>query len=99
LLLGLVYAAPNQLPECNAVIKAYFNSYDNTVFYLPPNPDYAYHASGRNQATREESDAYQARIEAVLPEDAIWLPKSSNYIMPILTHLGLADDAHRLTWW
>ena len=89
LLLGLVYAAPDQLTECNAAIRAYFNQYDNVVFYLPPNPDYAFHPEGRVQQSREESDAYQAKIEAILPPDTIWLPKSEDYVDTILEHLGL----------
>jgi hypothetical protein len=89
LLLGLVYSTPDQLPECNAAIRAYFNLYDNVVFYLPPNPNYAFHAEGRVQKTREESDAYRFKIEAVLPPDAIRLPVSDDYVAPILKHLGL----------
>ncbi len=96
LLLGIAYAGKDALPELVAIIKAYFNFYDNVTFYLPRNENFKFHPEGRSQSTADEADAFSPLIEAVLPENAIRFPKSDDYVMPILEHLGLADDARKL---
>lgn len=99
LLLGNVYAQDTDLPELNAVIRAYFNQYDNTTFYPPPNEDFVFDGRGRVQKTRDESSAFVTKIEAVLPPGSIRLTKSDDYIWPILENLGLMSRAKDLTPW
>lgn len=99
LLLGLVYAPDNALPQLKDAITAYYNLYDNITFYLPRNPHSAYHTEGRVQATPAEADSFIPKIEAVLPANTIRLAPANDYVMPILEHLGLADDARKLKMW
>jgi hypothetical protein len=99
LLLGNVYSPDDALPELKAVITAYFNQYDNTTFYLPPNEDFTFDARGRVQNNRDESNAFVKKIEAVLPPEAIRLTRSSDYIWPILENLGLMSKAKEMTPW
>lgn len=95
LLLGIVYAT-NPKPELVDVVKAYFNDYDNHVFYLPRNDDFKFVGTGRVQQDRAASDSFAPKIEAVLPPSAIRLERANDYVMPILEHLGLAEQARRL---
>lgn len=102
LLLGIVYAR-NPLPELVSIIKAYFNLYDNVTFYLPRNECYGFQSEGRVQASSEEADAFIPLIESVLPENTIRLPKvkeeGEDYVLPILDHLGLGEQARKLKMW
>jgi hypothetical protein len=92
LLLGNVYAPDDALPELKAVITAYFNQYDNTTFYLPPNESFAFSGIGRVQQNRDESNALVSKIEAVLPDNVIRLDKANDYVSPIIEHLGFSTD-------
>jgi nicotinamide riboside kinase len=106
LLLGIVYAT-NPLPELVDVVKAYFNAYDNIVFYLPRNDRFKFQGAGRVQQNTAESDSFIPKIESVLPEGTICLEKADDYVMPILEHLGLAEEARKVEinwgcpsdWW
>jgi nicotinamide riboside kinase len=95
LLLSLVYAV-EPIPELVNVVQAYFNLYDNHVFYLPRNDDFKFQGTGRVQQDRTASDSFAPKIEAVLPPNAIRLEKANDYVMPILEHLGLAEAARNL---
>lgn len=93
LLLALVYARENRLPELDAAIRAYYASFDNVVFYFPRNHALRFQPEFRTQKSHDEAAEMDGQIEAILPPETIRLEKADDYVQPILRHLGFAPQA------
>lgn len=79
----------DDIPELEQVIKAYFDSYDNLIFYLPRNFQFQFQKEGRSQSSHAEAELFDPIIEKVLPPSAIKLSVSEDYVDTILAHLGI----------